>query len=359
MRNTHTWLLLVGVFTLAINPLQAFGQDESDLATKWKVNDANPKASIPSVDQRNTDPIEFSYFLQDLIARGERAFKEKNWEAAVKFYEAMGFAVPDAGISFSRLCIAYAKLGRYDVAAGNCGRAVSLPLAKVIDHIRFIEYTLKGARIEPLDVRNVEASLKHLREYIATNPQPLPDPGKPTSESAPEPEPEQKNERQRSREELVEAIKAMQERKAREILGELEKKNEIAAGPVMHVETEVEFLECRFALRLKDAPRLNACVERLRKLQVHGARILAFSWAHAVMIKDRKQAEALLQKAPSMSIPQSVIESMRAQQALELPQSSLARAVPIALAVAALAGIGLFLWLRRKRAPEVTAESTA
>jgi tetratricopeptide (TPR) repeat protein len=356
MRNTKFGVLLVAVFVLAINPIRASGQDQTDLATKWKVNDADPKASIPSVDERNTDPIEFSYFLQDLIARGERAFKEQNWEAAVKFYEAMGFAVPDAGISFNRLCIAYAKLGKYDVAAGNCGRAVSLPLAKVIDHLRFIEYTLKVERIQPVDVRNVEASLKHLRAHIAKNPQQLPDPTKPAIEPASEPE--EKNERQRSREELVEAIKAMQERKTREILGELEKKNEIAAGPVMHVETEVEFLECRFALRLKDAPRLNACVERLRKLQVHEARILAFSWAHAVMIKDRKQAEALLQKAPSMSIPQSAIESMRAQQELELPQLALKRVAPIALAVVAFGGIGLFLWLRKKRT-EVAAESAA
>ncbi len=355
MRNPSVNFFIACLFVFVGISRNGRASDETDLATKWQVNDANPKASIPSVDERNTDPIEFSYFLQDLIARGERAFKEKNWEAAIKFYEAMGFAVPDAGVSFSRLCIAYAKLGRYDVAAGNCGRAVSLTLAKVIDHIRFIEYTLKIERIQPVDVRNVEASLKHLREHIAKNPQPLPD-TKPTIEPAPEPE--RKNDRQRSREELVEAIKVMQERKAREILGELEKKNEIAAGPVMHVETEVEFLECRFALRLKDAPRLNACVERLRKLQVHEARILAFSWAHAVMIKDRKQAEALLQKAPAMSIPQSAIESMRAQQELDFTPSPLTRVAPIALAVVAFGGIGLFLWLRRKRS-EVTVESAA
>lgn len=88
------------------------------------------------------------------------------------------------------------------------------------------------------------------------------------------------------------------------------------------------------------------------------AEILAFSWAHAVMIKDRKQAEALLQKAPSMSIPKSAIESMRTQQELELPPSPLTRVAPIALAVVAFGGIGLFLWLRRKR-EEGTAESAA
>jgi len=356
MRNIRLATVFFGTIALALVPTLGFGQEESDLATRWKVNDADPKAGIPSVDERNKDPIEFSYFLQDLIARGERSFKEQNWEAAVKYYEAMGFAVPDAGVAFSRLCVIYAKLGRYDVAAANCGRAVSLPLAKVIDHIRFIENTLKADKLEPLDVRNVEASLTHLRDHIAKNPQPLPEPSK--SAVTAEPAPEPRNERKRSKEELIEAIKAMQQRKVNEMLGELEKKNEVAAGPVMHVETEVEFLNCRFALRLKDAPRLSACIDRLRALRVHEARILAFSWAHAVMVKDGERAEALLQKAPSLSIPQSAIESMRAQQALALPSSWLKRVAPIALAVVALLGIGVFLWLRRRRS-EIEAEATA
>ncbi|MEN9581591.1 MAG: hypothetical protein RJA70_4600, partial [Pseudomonadota bacterium] len=42
-----------------------------DLGTLFQVNDEDPTKNIPTLEQRNTHPLEFGYYLQDLVARGQ------------------------------------------------------------------------------------------------------------------------------------------------------------------------------------------------------------------------------------------------------------------------------------------------
>lgn len=328
-----------------------FAQDEGDLATKWKVNDADPKSSIPSMAERNADPIEFAYFLQDMAARAERNFRGGNWLEAIKYYEALGHAVPEASISFSRLCVAYANVGRYEIAAGNCGKAVALPLAKVIDHIRFIENTLKSEHFSARDLENIDASLTHLRAHVAEHPQPTlaAIAAKEKAQAAPPtPEDPAAAPRKRTREEIIAALKAKQEQKVMaELMGN--KTEEAKAGPVMHLPSEIEFLDCRVGVKIKDAARLERCIGALKKLEVKEELLLPLSWAQALIAQNQEQAERLMDQAKSLGVPEATVASMKAQHAAVFPPTlTLPRLLLMAAAILA-ALFGSAIWLRRRR----------
>lgn len=318
---------------------------EGDLATKWKVNDADPKSSIPSVAERNQDPLEFAYFLQDMAARAEGAFRKSDWHSAIKYYEALGHAVPESWVSFNRLCVAYGKQGRFAIAAGNCGKAITLPMAKVIDHIRLIEYSLKSDRFGPAEVKGIEESLAHLRKHAAEHPQPAtaqPAATTPTNTGAPE---------KRTKEEIIEAVKKRQEKRVlAQLAGEDPDKVETTV-PVMHLPTEIELLSCRLAVKIQDATRLGACVAELRRLNVFDGEVMAFSWARALIAKDEKSASELLEKARGLGVPQPTLAAMTAQHEQHFPSTFTAkRLLPVLALVLAGAVVGAaFFRIRRKK----------
>ncbi|MCG5052039.1 MAG: hypothetical protein KA712_03675 [Myxococcales bacterium] len=353
---------LVGALAAGFGPATHASEQPAlasgDLASKWKVNDDNPKANIPSVAERNADPLEFAYFLQDMAARAEGAFKASDWSGAVKYYEALATAVPEAWVSFSRLCLAYAKLGNFDIAAGNCGKAVSLTGAKVMDHLRFVEYTLKAKRFGPRDINNIEASLAHLQEHLKANPQPsleafkaklsgktepAPSPAPPAAQALAQAEPPRK----RSREEIIEAVKALQLKKVREKL-------EGAASepaPVMHLPTEVGFLECRFAVRLNDAARLGRCVAQLRSQGVPDPNLLPFDWALALAEKNQAGAEAIIGRMEALGLSAQMKASMRAELERAFPRFQAPKVfVALAALLGAVAALTIYLWARRRGA---------
>src|SRR5688572_8373447 len=66
-RFLHLGLIPFSVLAAA-NPVASA---PDDLATKFQINDANPAANLPSVEDANENPLEFGYMIQDLIARGE------------------------------------------------------------------------------------------------------------------------------------------------------------------------------------------------------------------------------------------------------------------------------------------------
>lgn len=352
--------LLLAVFSV-VGPREAFAQPEGelinkegDLATKWKVNDADPKSNIPSVEERNKDPLEFAYFLQDMAARAEGSFRKDDWRNAIKYYEALGHAVPESWISFNRLCYAYGKVGAYSIAAANCGRAVSLPMAKVIDHIRLIDYSIKSERFGTTDVQNIEQSLAHLRKHVTEYPQPA---VAPTPKVAPAAAPvAPPGEDKRTREELIQAIKDRQEKRAKAILegkdpDAAENGKEDARAPDMHIPSEIEFLTCKFAVRIQDAQRLGKCIEELKRLNIDDRQILAFSWAKALISKDEKSANALLQQAKSFGVPETALAAMTAQQQQHFPPLFTAKRVlpALALILALAAVIGGLMRMRRKK----------
>src|SRR6187402_2203424 len=173
---TARWGLGLGL--LLTSAVTSATPQPGDIAVKFPINDDDPVASVPSVADRNADPLEFANHLQDLIARADGAYRKKDYPQAAKYFEALAREVPDRASAFSRLCLIYAKLGRTEVAAANCAKATRLDGSKVHDHLRFIGLTLRKAELSEKDLKEVDASLVHLREYSAAHPQTHPDASK-------------------------------------------------------------------------------------------------------------------------------------------------------------------------------------
>jgi hypothetical protein len=317
-----------------------------DLATRYTVDDEKPIESIPTPEQRDADPLEFGYFIQDLIARAEGAFEKKEWERSVRYYEALARTIPEAAVSYSRLCVGYAELGKVEIAAANCGRAVQLSGAKVLDHLRFVGLTLKKPAFTIKDASDVEASLAHLRAHVASKAPPkvlrAEAPAAPSTSA------------ERSKEDIKRDFLALRERRALADLGarEAEPKNDGALA------TEIEVFACKIGIRLRDAARLDRCLGALREQKANEALLLPFEWAVALIRKDQVRAAALMERAKSRGLPPSAIRAMQVEQENTFAvggirgffeRSPLLPIVSLAglLSVAGIGWFGLRRWKRR------------
>jgi hypothetical protein len=279
-----------------------------DLSTDFTINDQDPVASIPPVEQRDANPLEFGYWLQDMVLRGETAVREKSWDRAVKYYEALARAVPERAVSFSRLCVAYGELGKVEIAAGNCAKAIQLGGATVIDHFRFMNFTLGKSTLSPGDVANIDASLAHLREHSThANLQPSAAAAPSASASADE-----------SVEKVKENLLKLRAKSAALKTGApLPKANaeEPTVQAPVNLPLEIEMMACRFAARLEDGNRLAACITGLESVQAPDALVLPFEWSAAIVAKDPARASQLLERAKSLGLSEAGMQTMRDKQA--------------------------------------------
>src|SRR5262249_28066204 len=74
--------------------------------SRFHVNDEPPEQSVPSVDERNAHPMDFAYFLMELIEHADKATASGQTERAVHYYRALIAAEPDRSIGYSKLCSA-------------------------------------------------------------------------------------------------------------------------------------------------------------------------------------------------------------------------------------------------------------
>jgi hypothetical protein len=255
--------------------------------------------------------MEFGYFLQDLIARGNTAYSAENWNDAIKYYEAMAKAVPDAATSFSHLCVAYAKVEKLEAAAANCEKATTLQGAKVFDHLRFLDLTLRKSELTPQDIEAVEASLKQLREHVAKNPPPLP------GEHATNPP--QMREEEASliagvRDEIRKRRQADGQPQMQEATPKKEAIDEEEKHPSAYLPVEIELRNCKFSALIGDDQRLSSCITALREFKVNERLVLPFSWAQALLHKDESQADKLLKEAGELGVSSSALRTMQDEQ---------------------------------------------
>ena len=89
--------------------------------SKWHVDREHPEANSPTVKDRNADPLEFGYWLQDLVWKAERAAKSGDHALAAKLYMALATAVPDRAIALLLLACQEIRVAR---------RASTTPLAR-------------------------------------------------------------------------------------------------------------------------------------------------------------------------------------------------------------------------------------
>ena len=116
---------------------RADDQPATGWLSRWKIDDDHPENSIPSEKERNAEPLEFGYWLQDVVLKAERATKRGDHAAAVKFYLALAMAVPDQAVSFVKLCEEYEALGDIARATSSCADALLRNGVQVKDYTRF------------------------------------------------------------------------------------------------------------------------------------------------------------------------------------------------------------------------------
>jgi tetratricopeptide (TPR) repeat protein len=123
--------------------------------SKWPIDNEHPEKSVPTDEQRNAEPLEFGYWLQDLALKGEHAVKKGDHQAAIKLFTAMAAAVPEASVSYSKLCDEYEAIGDREKAKNLCGVALSHDGVTVKDYSHFVHLVL--ATPGPLTVKEKAA----------------------------------------------------------------------------------------------------------------------------------------------------------------------------------------------------------
>ncbi len=138
---------------------------EASFLSRWPVDDEAPETKIPSDKDRDADPLEFGYWLQDVALKAERASKRGDHEGSARFYRALAAAVPDRAVGFTRMCSEYEAMGDRERAATACGAALLRDGLVVNDYVHYVDLVLaKPEPLTPLETKALEQVVKHMRE---------------------------------------------------------------------------------------------------------------------------------------------------------------------------------------------------
>lgn len=136
---------------------------EDQLSSKFRINDDDPESSVPTTKQKNDNPLEFGYFLQDLLIQAEAAHAAKDYPALVRYDRALVKAAPERAKSWSKLCEAYDLIADPAKAILACKQAIQRDGAEVGDFLRLAKLTLQkpeGLAVE--EATHMKAMLDHL-----------------------------------------------------------------------------------------------------------------------------------------------------------------------------------------------------
>jgi tetratricopeptide (TPR) repeat protein len=138
---------------------------EAAMLSKWPINDEHPEQRIPTEAERNAEPLEFGYWLQDLAFKAGKATKGGDHEAAIRYYTAMAIAVPDRSIAYSKLCSEYEAAGDLEKATNACGEALQRDGVKVGDFTHFVHLILaKPGPLGKKETATLANVLQHMRD---------------------------------------------------------------------------------------------------------------------------------------------------------------------------------------------------
>jgi hypothetical protein len=168
-RSVVVAVTVVGVALGGLRSRVAFADTplapEKGWLSKWKIDRDNPEAHIPSEAERNADPLQFGYWLQDLIWLGAHASMAGDHARALKYYTALATAVPDRSAGYTKACDEYEALGQRDNAINACGQGLLRDGVRVADYDHFVRLVL--SKPGPLSKKETEALsnvLAHMRE---------------------------------------------------------------------------------------------------------------------------------------------------------------------------------------------------
>jgi hypothetical protein len=115
---------------------------DKEQLSQFKIDDANPEASIPSPEMQNKRPLEFGYYIQDLAAKAEQATKRGDHATAARFYLALAKAVPTSGVGPRKMCESLEAAGDLQQAVVACRTVLTRSGSMAADYLRFVQLVL-------------------------------------------------------------------------------------------------------------------------------------------------------------------------------------------------------------------------
>jgi tetratricopeptide (TPR) repeat protein len=133
--------------------------------SKWPVDDVDPSSKIPTVQERNAEPLEFGYWLQDCIVKGEHDARRGDHLHAAKYYEALIKAVPDRATGYAKACEQYEAAGDIDKAIDFCAQSLLHEGLQVKDYAHFVNVMVsKPGDLTDKDKAALAGVLDHMRD---------------------------------------------------------------------------------------------------------------------------------------------------------------------------------------------------
>ena len=131
----------------------------------FKINDDNPEASVPTAKDRIGNPLEFGYYVQDLLTRAEVEGKRNNQAGVIKYLRALAAALPEEARSWALLCEAYQTARDRDRAVRACKYAIERQGVQLKDYQHYVDLMVaKPTELLPEERRDLNEALEHLDE---------------------------------------------------------------------------------------------------------------------------------------------------------------------------------------------------
>lgn len=139
--------------------------------SKWKINDADPLKSVPTAEQRDSDPVNFGYHLMDLADKAQEAVQKGDYAQASKYWEATVLAVPDQAVGYRKTCITAQQAGDMNRAYRYCRAALGRQSVALEDYERFSSILMaKPTALQAEELADLQEISKHVREVAGGEP---------------------------------------------------------------------------------------------------------------------------------------------------------------------------------------------
>jgi hypothetical protein len=156
------FLLVASLFSGAA---QAAPTLKGDQLSSFHIDDANPEASVPTLDAQMNNPVQFGYYLQDLAEKAQKASRKGDHAAAAHYYGALVKAAPTVPYGAREMCVELEAAGDTATAIQACRTAITRQGALVSDYVRFVQMVLATKGPLPAgereELRLVIDSMKH------------------------------------------------------------------------------------------------------------------------------------------------------------------------------------------------------
>ena len=267
----------------------ALAIETRDSLSSIPIDDANPEASIPSLEAQQHYPLEFGYLLQDLLARAADAWKKGDHARAARYYKALTLAAPNAAYGPGKWCEELETLGDFTQAIVACRTAITRSGSTAGDYARFVNVVLKSDKpLPPREHEEIDNVLTHLDEEGQKDGQ------------------------------------------------------ELGVLPAQ--------LRCEVGARYHDVPELEACTARLVKVAPNDKKTILFQWTLALERHDAAAAETFIDQARHAGMPPEGLTRME-KATSDLGRRRMGRFLVAGLAVVmlVLAARSGLRWLATRR----------